>query len=56
MDFEESQAAPAAVAVRTRNSRRRMRPPEDLWRFFRLHQSLGAGKVQGRNPHPCRGL
>jgi hypothetical protein len=27
-----------------------MRPPEDLWRFFRLHQSLGAGKVQGRNP------
>src|SRR5215831_13899894 len=27
MDCEESQTAPAAVADRTRNSRRRMRPP-----------------------------
>src|SRR4051794_3225352 len=50
MDLDESQAAPAAVAVRTRNSRRRMRPPKDRGAVTRLHQFPGGTEGSGQMP------
>src|SRR5579859_3912849 len=46
IDFELSQAAPAAVAERMRNSRRRMRPPEEggvIRDYNKLMERCGKG-------------
>src|ERR1022692_3001474 len=47
MDLELSQAAPAAVAERTRNSRRRMGPPMKGRLRKRLHQGTLRWEARG---------